>query len=210
MLSWALTQTSFFKEKRASSLAVKNQVSERIMTNQPALTPAQVVIPDIASIQPSAEDPVIAETPPREAVAAEAVTTTTEKPATKAVEKTVSVEPVIEPVIEPVEPVQPVEPSQQQKLVLRQKTGWIYAGQYKKGQWLKRALALPPNQLPTVGSTYQLAWGTNVRLAPPGKRKTEGSNLAKNIGYLAEKQEVEIIKLKNSGQTGHIWLEINY
>ncbi|PIE00591.1 MAG: hypothetical protein CSA79_03210 [Thiothrix nivea] len=91
-----------------------------------------------------------------------------------------------------------------------QKNGWIYAGQYKKGHWLKRGLDIPDTQLPVPGHRYKLIWGTNVRLAPPGKRKQNGSNLAKNIGYLAENNEVEITRIKNSGKTGHIWLEIKY
>ncbi len=91
-----------------------------------------------------------------------------------------------------------------------QKNGWIYAGQYKNGHWLKRGLDIPNTQLPAPGHRYKLVWGTNVRLAPPGKRKQNGSNLAKNIGYLAENNEVEITRIKNSGKTGHIWLEIKY
>jgi hypothetical protein len=92
----------------------------------------------------------------------------------------------------------------------RRKNGWIYAGQYKDGKWLKRGLELADNQLPDPGNIYKLIWGTNVRIAPPGKQKQNGNNLAKNIDYLAENNEVEITSIKNSGRTGHIWLEIKY
>ncbi len=92
----------------------------------------------------------------------------------------------------------------------RQKSGWIYAGHYENGKWLKRGLDLPDDKLPEPGNTYKLIWASNVRLAPPGKRKANSKNLAKNIGYLAENQEVKVTSVKNSGKTGHIWLEIEY
>nr|CAA6801515.1 MAG: Unknown protein [uncultured Thiotrichaceae bacterium] len=101
----------------------------------------------------------------------------------------------------------PAEPQQEDKL---QKNGWIYAGQYEDGKWVKRGLQVPQDKLPDAGHIYTLIWGTNVRLAPPGKRKVNGNNLAKNIDYLAENQEIKITSIKNSGKTGHIWLEIQY
>ncbi|MEZ5536210.1 MAG: hypothetical protein R3F02_11385 [Thiolinea sp.] len=102
------------------------------------------------------------------------------------------------------------EPESTQETGQRTKNGWIYAGQYKNGQWIERGLELPDTQLPDLGDIYKLIWGSNVRVAPPGKRKEDGSNLAKNIDYLAENSQVEITDIKNSGQSGHIWLEIRY
>ena len=92
----------------------------------------------------------------------------------------------------------------------RKKSGWIYVGLYENGKWASRGLELPADKLPDAGKVYKLVWETNVRLAPPGKRKANGDNLANNIDYLAINREIEVTSVKNSGRTGHIWLEIKY
>ncbi|CAA6820539.1 MAG: Unknown protein, partial [uncultured Thiotrichaceae bacterium] len=92
----------------------------------------------------------------------------------------------------------------------RKKDGWIYAGLYEEGKWTKRGLELPADKLPDAGNIYKLIWGTNVRVAPPGKRTANGDNLANNIDYLAVNREIEVTSIKNSGNSGHIWLEIKY
>lgn len=349
-LSWALTQTSFFKSKSASSLAVKNTVSEGIMTNEPVRTASKVVIPAInpvRSIEPiefnqqetvatlpasladkkvkpdnteltelvntdtqlpeslitepdlvqpetitppaltdtaeiveitadssptepatsdapqeettSVPDTVIAEKPDTNTVTEQTAptedstteqTTGTEEQAAETllsqskpqeqteVTGTGSAKDQPETVSAPAETTTPetsqeqteqtaAEPGsetdiktdsetatteniQNQDSKPHQKSGWIYAGQYKDRKWIKCSLELPADQLPEAGNVYTLVWETNVRLAPPGKRKPEGSNLAKNVDYLAENKKVKVVKVKNSGKTGHIWLKINY
>jgi len=91
------------------------------------------------------------------------------------------------------------------------KTGWIYAGHFQNGKWSLMGLALPSNTLPLPNGTYKTLWGSRVRSAPPGQRfNTEGSNLAEAIDYLAEGSDIQVISVKSSGKTGHIWLEISY
>lgn len=341
ILSWSLTQSSFFQERPrpASSLAIKNTVSESIMTNQPAQNPVKIKIPDVKPIQ--AEDPdvtdepaektppddiiaqeqvpetpageavlaekiILPETMPQEEAAAaapeaaetsevvsteiaaaapeadtselisteialneatpvateadgtdappvevlqneetplttevsatevtttspeaptEGITNTEVTPQETATEDATSAEDAetltsIAPPEEistdltdsPEEYTQlTTDPSDENtQITERQKDGWIYAGQYTNGKWVKRGLELPDDKLPDAGNIYKLVWGTNVRLAPPGKRTSDGANLAKNIDYLAVDREIEITSIKNSGKTGHIWLEIKY
>lgn len=103
------------------------------------------------------------------------------------------------------------EPSDEgTQIAERTKDGWIYAGQYKNGKWGKTNLGLPADTLPNSGSIYRVIANTTVRLALPKKRKTNGTNLAKGIGSLTANQEIEVIRLKYSGNDGHIWLEIKY
>lgn len=89
--------------------------------------------------------------------------------------------------------------------------GWIYAGQYQNGAWILVGLNIDPTVLPEANQSYQLIWGANVRSAPPGQRMSTGStNLAENVGYLAEGSTVQVKTVKHSGKNGHIWLEIQY
>ena len=87
--------------------------------------------------------------------------------------------------------------------------GWIYAGQFQNGAWSLVGLNIDPTALPEANQTYQLVWGANLRSAPPGQRMNTGStNLAENVGYLAEGSTVQVRTVKHSGKNGHIWLEI--
>ena len=89
--------------------------------------------------------------------------------------------------------------------------GWIYAGQFQNGAWSLVGLKINPTDLPEANQTYQLIWGANVRSAPPGQRMNTGStNLAENVGYLAEGSTIQVRTVKHSGKNGHIWLEIPY
>ena len=71
-------------------------------------------------------------------------------------------------------------------------------------------IAIPGTDLPIAGNAYKLTWGANVRSAPPGKKRADGTNLAENVGYLGIGREIQVTTVKNSGNTGHIWLEIAY
>ena len=85
------------------------------------------------------------------------------------------------------------------------KTGWIYAGQFSDGKWQAKGLIIG-DELPSVGHSYALNWGANIRANPPGKTKVDG--LSENVGYLAQGRKVEIVHLKQSGNKGHIWVQI--
>ncbi|CAA6814757.1 MAG: Unknown protein, partial [uncultured Thiotrichaceae bacterium] len=60
ILSWSLAQSNLFKERprTASSLAIKNTVSESIMTNEPVQNPIEIKIPDIKTGQATNPDEV--------------------------------------------------------------------------------------------------------------------------------------------------------
>lgn len=83
--------------------------------------------------------------------------------------------------------------------------GWIYAGQFSNGVWTQRGLVIG-NQLPVQGQRYQLAAGAKLRDTPPGRRVS--GNLGEAVGFLNSGQSVQIVQVKNSGNTGHIWLQI--
>lgn len=85
------------------------------------------------------------------------------------------------------------------------KTGWIYAGQFSDGKWQAKGLIIG-DELPSMGHSYALNWGANIRANPPGKTKVEG--LSENVGYLAQGRKVEVVQLKQSGNKGHIWVQI--
>lgn len=82
-------------------------------------------------------------------------------------------------------------------------SGWIYGGQFSNGKWLEQGLVIG-EELPVSGKRYTLNWGANIRPQPPGK----GNTLANTIGYLPQGGTIEILRVKKSGNQGHIWLEI--
>lgn len=87
------------------------------------------------------------------------------------------------------------------------KRGWVYAGQFRNGNWIKRGLMID-NQLPQEGQQYKLAWGSTLRNSPPRKRTASGSNLGEQIGFLQQGLAVQVVTVKQSGRNGHIWLEV--
>lgn len=87
-----------------------------------------------------------------------------------------------------------------------QGNGWIYAGQFSNGTWLQRGLVIG-DQLPAQGQRYQLATGAKVRTAPPGRR-TGTNNLGETIGFINPGQSIQVVQVKNSGNSGHIWLQV--
>lgn len=93
-----------------------------------------------------------------------------------------------------------------------EQSGWIYAGEYKDTQWLSSNLQIESSQLPQEGEIYPVRWGTNVREAPPSNRinPETGSKLAPTVAHLNTYTPVQVIKVKFSGNSGHIWLNVNY
>ena len=86
------------------------------------------------------------------------------------------------------------------------KTGWIYAGQFTDGKWQAKGLVIG-DELPSAGHSYALNWGANIRATPPGKAQASDKQ-RENVGYLAQGRKVEIVQIKQSGNKGHIWLQI--
>ncbi|WP_020560372.1 hypothetical protein [Thiofilum flexile] len=84
--------------------------------------------------------------------------------------------------------------------------GWIYAGQFNNGIWIQRGLVIG-DQLPAQGQRYRLVTGTKLRDAPPGRRTGSG-NLGEPIGFINQGQSIQVVQIKNSGKSGHIWLQV--
>lgn len=96
-----------------------------------------------------------------------------------------------------------------ESIALSGKRGWIYAGQFRNGNWIKRGLMID-NQLPEAGSQYKLSWGSKLRNSPPRRKTASGSNLGKQIGFLQQGVAIQVVQVKQSGRKGHIWLEIEH
>lgn len=87
-----------------------------------------------------------------------------------------------------------------------QGSGWIYAGQFSNGTWIQRGLVIG-DQLPLQGQRYRLATGAKLRDAPPGRR-AGSNNLGETIGFVNSGQSIQVVQIKNSGNSGHIWLQV--
>lgn len=84
-------------------------------------------------------------------------------------------------------------------------SGWIYAGQFADGHWVEKGLVIG-NELPVAGQTYALGWGATLRAAPPGKNTGVKNSVIK--GSLGSGKKISVLQVKQSGDKGHIWLEV--
>jgi len=93
-----------------------------------------------------------------------------------------------------------------------EQSGWIYAGEYKNTEWLSSNLDIDNTQLPQEGAVYPVRRGTNVRSAPPSNQvyPETGTKLAPTVAYLGTDAPVQVIQVKFSGNSGHLWLNVNY
>ncbi len=155
--------------------------------------PASETAPAEPTAAPSAESGLIAEAPPAELpteiALAETETQVTPEPASTTAEEPLAADTAV-----------------------AAHTGWIYAGQFRNGQWLTSGLQLDQTTEPTAGASYQLTWGANVRAAPPGQRSSTDDpvKLAETIATIPVGDTIKVVQVIYSGKNGHIWLEVTY